>query len=249
MTSAWLAFRYFGSWRRFFTLTTTLSVVGMAIGVASLVVSMAVFSGYVSTLEQTVQDAVGDILVVKRGSADQEDMLKSIKPLVPGLVAQTPFVYAEAILPNKGKINGVLIEGIDEATVRSVLNLDSHVIAGKLDLAHAEGELPKVMIGKGIAERFQLKVGDTISIVIPLATEFQASSFRPKLGKFQIAGIINYGRFDFDSRYIEMTIADAQQFVELGKRITGYRLKIADPYQARRIVQDITAKFGAEYWA
>jgi ABC-type lipoprotein release transport system permease subunit len=50
MTAAWLAFRYFGSWRRFFTLTTTLSVLGMAIGVASLVVSMAVFSGYVSTL-------------------------------------------------------------------------------------------------------------------------------------------------------------------------------------------------------
>jgi lipoprotein-releasing system permease protein len=249
MTAAWLAFRYFGSWRRFFTLTTTLSVLGMAIGVASLVVSMAVFSGYVSTLEKTVQDAVGHILVMRRGSADQEEMLRDIKPYVTGLIAQTPFVYAEAILAHKGKINGVLIEGIDESTVRSVLNLDSRVIAGKLDLQAGPDELPKVMIGKTIAETYGLKVGDEVNLVIPLASEFQASSFRPKLGKFQIAGIINYGRYDFDSRYVVMRIDQAQDFVEIGKRITGYRLKIKDPYKAREIAENITSKFGAGYWA
>lgn len=249
MTSAWLAFRYFGSWRRFFSLTTSLSVLGMAIGVASLVVSMAVFSGYVSTLEQTVQDAVGDLLVMKRGSADQEEMLKDIRPLVTGLIAQTPFVYAEAILANKGKINGVLIEGIEESTVSSVLNIESRVIAGKLNLNHTEGSPEKIMIGKGIAERFDIHVGDVISIVIPLASEFQAASFRPKLGKFQVAGVINYGRYDFDSRYVVMRLEAAQEFVELGKRITGYRLKIEDPYLARQIARNIGEKFGPDYWA
>lgn len=249
MTAFWLALRYFGSWRRFFSLTTILSVLGMVIGVSSLVVSMAVFSGYVSTLEKTVQDAVGHILVMKRGSADQEAMLEEIRPVVKGLQAQTPFVYAEAILANKGQINGILIEGVDEATVRSVLNLDNRVIAGKFDLTPVPGELPKVMIGKGIADRYGLKVGDEFSIVVPLASEFQAASFRPKVGKFKVAGVINYGRFDFDSRYVVMRIADAQEFVELGKRITGYRLKIADPYDARSIALNITSKFGSSYWA
>ncbi|MGZ6479814.1 MAG: FtsX-like permease family protein, partial [Bdellovibrionales bacterium] len=155
----------------------------------------------------------------------------------------------EAILANKGKINGILIEGIDEASVRSVLNLDSRVIAGKLDLAHAEDQPVKIMVGKGIAERFELKVGDVVSIVIPLQSEFQAASFRPKLGHFQVAGVINYGRYDFDSRYVVMPLKDAQAFVELKDKITGYRLKIEDPYQAREIVQEIAAKFGPEYWA
>ena len=80
----------------------------MAIGVASLVVSMAVFSGYVSTLEQTIQDAFGHVLVIKRGSVEQGEMLNDIRPLVPGLLAQTPFVYAEAILAHQGKISGSL---------------------------------------------------------------------------------------------------------------------------------------------
>ncbi len=249
MTAFWLAFRYFGTWRRFFTLTTVLAIFGMAIGVASLVVSMAVFSGYVTTLEKTVQDAVGHLLVLKRGAADQSEMLRDITPLVDGLIGQTPFVYAEAILAHKGKISGVLIEGIEESTVSSVLNLEARVIAGKLEFAHAPGALSKVLIGKGIASRFNVGVGDTLNLVVPLASEFQAASFRPKLRKFQIAGVINFGRFDFDSRYVVMPIEEAQEFVELGRRITGYRLKLKDPFEARAIVMAIGSKFGTTYWA
>lgn len=249
MTAWWLAFRYFGSWRQFFSLTTTLSVLGMTIGVASLVVSMAVFSGYVSTLEQTVQDAVGHVMVMKRARVDPAEMLRDIQPIVVGLVAQTPFVYAEAILANKGKIAGVLIEGVDESTVNSVLNLSSRVISGKLDLTSGPGELAKVVIGKGIAERFNVKVGDTINIVIPLATEFQASSFRPKLGKFKVAGVINYGRYDFDSRYMVMQLAQVQEFAEIGQHITGYRLKLNDAFRAREVAQTISNKYGSAYWA
>lgn len=249
MTSWWLAYRYFGSIKRFFSLTTTLSILGMAIGVASLVVSMAVFSGYVTTLEQSVQDAFGNILVVKRGSGEQSEMLESLRSSIPGLVAQTPFVYAEAILAHKGKISGIFIEGVDESSMRTVLSLDHRVVSGAFNLERDPGGMPKVMIGAGIAERFQIKVGDTINIVVPLATEYQASHFRPKLGKFKVAGVIHYGRFDFDSRYVVMQLTEAQEFVEIGKRITGYRVKISDPYKARGVAQEITTKFGPNYWA
>lgn len=221
----------------------------MAIGVASLVVSMAVFSGYVSTLEKTVQDAVGHLLVLKRGSADQQQMLRDIEPVVKGKVAETPFVYAEAILAHKGKISGVLIEGIEEATVNKVLNLKDRVIAGTMDLTPERPDQPKVLIGKGIAHRFDLKVGDVFRIVVPLSKEFQASSFRPKLGAFKVAGVVNFGRHDFDSRYVVMPIATVQEFVELGKRITGYRLRLTDPYQARAMAMEIANRFGADYWA
>lgn len=249
MTAWWLAFRYFGSFRRFFNLTTSLSVIGMAIGVASLVVSMAVFSGYVTTLESTVQDAVGHLLIIKRGNADQSEMLRDIQPLVKGLVAETPFVYAEAILAHKGTITGILIEGIEESSVHRVLNLENRLIAGTLNLESASQDDPKVLIGKGIAEKFALKVGDSFRIVVPLTTEFQSSNFRPKLGKFRVAGIVNFGRHDFDTRYVVMQLADVQRFVEIGKRITGYRLRIEDPSQARSIAQEIATRFGPAYWA
>lgn len=249
MTAWWLALRYFGSWRRFFNLSTGLSAGGMAIGVASLVVSMAVFSGYVSTLERTVQDAVGHLIILKRGTAERTEMLKEIEPLLKDVVAETPFVYAEAILAHKGKINGILIEGVDEATVNQVLNLKARLIAGSLDMDSAAGLPPKALIGKGIAEKFGLKVGDEFRIVVPLASEFQAANFRPKLGRFRVAGVINYGRYDFDSRYVIMPIGRVQEFVEIGQRITGYRVRLKDPYEARAVSVAITDKFGPAYWS
>lgn len=254
MTAWWLAFRYFGDWRRFFNLSTTLSILGMTIGVGSLVVSMAVFSGYSTTLEKTLQDAVGHVLVFKRGNADQYQMMEELRPVVKDLVAETPFIYAEAILAHKGKISGVQIEGMEESSVNKVLNLKSRLIAGDMNLGDAlpstavDGEWPKALIGKGIAQKFNLKVGDEFRMVIPLATDFQNSGFQPKLGKFRVGGIVNLGRHDFDSRYVVLSIAAAQDYLEIGKRVTGYRLRLSDPHLSRVASMEIADKFKAGYY-
>lgn len=249
MTAWWLAWRYMGSLRTFFNLSTILSVVGMAIGVASLVVSMAVFSGYISTLEKTVQDAVGHVIVLRRGAVDPQEMLNEIRSHVSTLVAETPFAYAEAILADKGKISGVLIEGVDDLNIHKVLNLNPRILSGELNFQQAPGKPPKVLIGKEIAKKFKLSVGDMVRLVVPLTSEFQTGQFQPKLGRFIVAGVINFGRHDFDSRYVLMELKQLQKFVEIGSRITGYRIKIKDPQQASAVATDISMKLGSSYWA
>src|SRR4029079_13736714 len=108
-----------------------------------------------------------------------------LKPMVPGLIAATPYVYTEAILAQKGQIGGVMIEGIDEATVHQVLNLKARLVEGSIDLKDfPDAVAPKALIGKGIASKFNLKIGDQFRIVVPLPAEFQSSNFKPKLGKF-----------------------------------------------------------------
>lgn len=246
MTAWYLAVRYLGNIRKFFNLSISLSVLGMTIGVASLVVSMAVFSGYVSTLERTVQDAVGHLIIMKRGVTDKDELLREISPYVPGLVAATPYLYAEAILAQKGQITGILVEGIEESSVHKVLNLKARLIDGSLDLsAGSDPEAPKALIGKGIAKRFNLKVGDTFRVVIPLAAEFENSNFRPKLGKFTVAGIVNYGRYDYDARYVVMPLEKLQEFSESKGRISGYRMRVQDPKQTPQIVLALYDKFGS----
>ncbi len=247
MTASYLALKYLGGFRRLFNLTTSLSVIGMTIAVASLVVAMAVFSGYISTLEKTVQDAIGHLLVVKRGSADQQSMLQEIEPVVPGLVAKTPFVYAEAILAHKGQISGIMIEGVDEESVHEVLNLKARISQGEMDLSQISEE-PAALIGKGIAQKFNLKPGDTFRIVLPMVSEFNPSDFRPKIGKFTVAGIIHYGRYDYDSRHVIVSLPVLQEFAQTGKRITGFRLRMQNPAQAGQAAIEITNRFGNEYW-
>ncbi len=248
-TAWWLGLRYFGSWRQFFSLPILLSLIGMMIGVGSLVVSMAVFSGYTATLERTVQDAVGHILVFKKGSNKPEELLKEIEPMVDDLVAATPFVYSEAVIAGKGKIGGVVIEGVEAGSVHKVLNLKSRLIEGVADVGTGEDGIPTVLIGKGIAKKFELKPGDMLNLVVPLTNEFQANRFRPKLGKFKVAGVINYGRYDFDARYVIMELLQVQSFVELGDRVTGFRLKIKDPSRARQLAMQIVNDHSPLFWA
>lgn len=248
-TAGWLALRYFGNWRRFFSLPILLSLLGMMIGVGSLVVCMAVFSGYTSTLERTVQDAVGHILVFKKGPNEPDELMREITRLSNELVAATPFVYAEAMVAGGGQIGGIVIEGVESTSVHKVLNLKPRLLEGSLNLNRTNTGLPTVIIGKGIAQKFGARVGDRIKIVVPMASEYQASRFRPKLGNFEVAGILNFGRYDFDSRYVIMELNEAQKFVELGDRVTGYRLKIQNPSHARDLAMKIINDHSPDYWA
>lgn len=248
-TAWWLALRYFGNWRQLLSLSTGLSVVGMAIGVASLVVSMAVFSGYVSTLEKTVQDAFGHLIVIKRASESKAHPLETLRAELADAVAETPFVSSDAMIAHQGKVSGVLLEGIDPQTVSRVLNLRDRIVEGRLDLASAPNEAPKVVIGQGIARKFNLRPGDEVRVVVPLSTEYQANGFKPKLGRFKVTGVISYGRYDFDARYIMTSLIEAQRFLELGDRITGYRVRLRDPYLARGVSMAIAGRHAAEFWA
>jgi lipoprotein-releasing system permease protein len=254
MTAFWLAYRYFGSWRKFFNLSTVLSIVGMTIGVGTLVVSMAVFSGYTQTLERTVQDTIGHLTIYHLKSSSSaklgeisEDVLKEVRPLITGFVAETPFVQAEGMLAHGGKINSVGMEGVDQSTIFKVLNLNLRLISGQVDFSTSAEGNPKALIGKGIAEKFGLKVGDVFRIVIPLSKDFQTNSFRRKLGKFEVAGVINFGRYDYDIRYILVGLPQLQEFAELGHKPTGFRVRISDPELAHTIAQNISDKFHPEF--
>lgn len=220
----------------------------MTLAVACLVVTMAVVSGYISTLQRSVQDAFGHLIVMKRGTGTAEEIQKDIEPVVKNAVASTPFLMVEAILARKGHLSGVIFEGMDPGTVDSVLGIRSRLIAGKFDLGSGMEEIPPVVIGKGVAEKFQLKIGDEMRATIPLSAEFDRSSFRPKLGHFRVAGVIDFGRFDFDSRYVVIHIKAAQRFAEVGDRVTGVRLKLNDDMKAGATGRMIEDHFGHKYW-
>jgi lipoprotein-releasing system permease protein len=248
-TLLWLLKHYIRAGRgRFFDLTAWLGVIGMALAVACLVVTMAVVSGYISTLQRSVQDAFGHLIVMKRGAGTAEEILKDVSPVVKNAVATTPFLMVEAILARKGHLSGVIFEGMDPETLDGVLGVRHRLIQGKFDLGTGDEEIPPVVIGKGVAEKFQLKIGDEMRATIPLASEFDRSAFHPKLGHFRVAGVIDFGRFDFDSRYIIINIKAAQKFAEVGDRVTGIRLRLKDEMAAGPTAKAIEEHFGHKYW-
>lgn len=232
--AARLALKYIYHGHRRLPLTTVLAIVGMAIGVASLIVAMAVISGFESTLQKTVIDISGHMMVLKRGTADQSAALQEVKPLMKGFLASAPFVFLEAVLADKGQVSGVGIEGLDPEEMSKVLKLEKRLKDGELNFQESDDGIPGVVIGQGVASQFDIKVGDIIRLVIPISKGIGGSDFRPKMKKFVVNGVVAFGHHEFDSRYIMMDLKMSQAFAGIGDRVTGYKVLLNDDQEAIR---------------
>ena len=250
MFQFWLVWKYLKKKKTFFNLTTILSIFGMMIGVASMVVAMAVISGYETTLKRSVIDVMGHLFVIKRGSYKKgaEDVLEAVRPLAKGIKATTPFVVVDAAIAHNKKLTGVVIQGVDSETIHKVLRLKNRVIEGKFDLS-PQDEIAGALIGQGIAKRFELEVGEVFRMVMPIGDQYDSESFRPRLKKFVVNGVLDIGRHDFNNRYVITEMSDAQEFAGIGDRVTGYRFRFHEDDQAPAANFRIANELGFQYFS
>jgi lipoprotein-releasing system permease protein len=227
-----------------------LSIVGLAIGVASLTVAMAVVSGFESTLRSALIDVFGDLLVVRRGdeTVTFERTREKLKEILPDLTGVTPFITLEAIVVGQGKLNGVVIQGVDPETVDSVLQIRSRVIKGKFEIG-VEGDQPaKALVGKALAKRFGLDVGKTFRAVLPKPSASDTSAFVSSVASFVVTGIIDFGKADYDERTIVTSLHQARVLGSIQAPFTGLRLKLRDSGRAQEAATDLTRALGPSWW-
>lgn len=245
----WLSYRLLRSpGTKLFTFSGWIAVAGLVIGVACLVVSMAVMSGFESTLQKSVSDVAGHIQVLRPtfSNEDPEKTLARIREIEPTLEAATRFVFVEGVLAHQGELSGAVLQGMDPDQVTKVLGLESRVVEGKFDIS-ADGEVPLAMIGKGIAKKFNLKVGDDFRLVLPLASDFDPTQFRRKLGKFRVAGVVDLGKHEYDERMVIASMSEVQKLAELKNRFSGFLLRFQDIEQAREIGKKLSENLGPGY--
>ncbi len=247
----WMAWRYLFSGKAFRGEILALSLLGLALGVAALVVAMAVVSGYQSTLRRAVIDVTGHILAVGPGPLPNRgaDLAQKMRPLIEdSLVAQTPFIHLEAIVAHQGQVSGVFIEGLDLDSFDQVLNLEPRLREGRF-LKEAAEPVAEAMIGQGLAKRLDLKVGDEIRLVIPVSSGLEGSGFRSRMARFRVVGVLDLGRHDYNLRYVAVEMGRAQDFAQVGDHITGFRLKLRSADLARPVSLALSHEFGRGLWA
>ncbi|MBT4760340.1 MAG: FtsX-like permease family protein [Bdellovibrionaceae bacterium] len=236
----WFAWHFFKTNYFLLNLTNIIAVVGLAIGVASLVVSMAVVSGFETTLKQNLVETMGHVLVVKRGLKldDLPELRERFQKNIADFESLTPFATLQGVLAHKGELSGVIIEGLDPNTVDEVLNFRHRIVSGKYDLS-SDGHVAAALIGLGIADRFQLKVGDKFKVVIPKSNGMDLQSLSPKLKEFVVKGVMQLGRHEYNQRYIMTELSEAQSFAETSENIYGFRVKLKRDIEAFPAAQEI----------
>lgn len=246
----WLVYRFMSGGRRFLSAPTLISLVGMALGVASLTVSMGVVSGFEKTLKTAIIDVYGDIMLVKKGDRPQvvESITAKVKAASPDVETYTPFVQLEGIMAGSGHVSGIVIQGLDPKTVENVLRIRSRVTRGAFKFGRAEGDRPYAMVGKALAKKYDLKIGSEFKTVLPSPSRSDSTEFAPRIMTFVLSGILDLGKAEYDERFVVTDLQAAQKFAGYGEAFNGIRIKIRDSDKAPEVSQKLRLALGDAYW-
>jgi lipoprotein-releasing system permease protein len=255
------------------SLNTMISIGGVTVGVAALISTLAVMTGFKEDLRDKILGTNSHVVISDRTQDDMADYRHLLEEVVhiPHVVAATPFIFRQVLLSSDTNVFGVVLRGIDPEKEARVTEIEKNLIEGKLEYLTAppsppreidpEGEpskiYPGIIVGKELAGRLGAFPGDRINIVSPVGKEGESvgkslgspMGFTPKIRKFQVVGIFDSGMYEYDSSLAYISIQEAQHFFNLPDAVTGIEVKVDDIFIADRVARDIEAQLDFPYQA
>jgi lipoprotein-releasing system permease protein len=235
---------------------TAISVIGVAAGVASLVIALAITNGMKRDLQERLLGSTAHVDLMRI----QADGIKDWRPLLerlsrlPHVVAAAPGLYGQVLISRGPRSGGGLIKGILPQEERRVSDLLQTVKRGSAQSLEPvaetgpESATPPIVIGKDLAETIGADVGDTVLVTSPQG-ELTPIGIVPKFVKMQVAGIFSSGFYQYDSSYAFMRLADAQRLFSEPDVISIISFRVDDMYHADSIGHEIEQAAGTGFQA
>jgi lipoprotein-releasing system permease protein len=238
----------------FFSVFTTVSMVGVVLGVTALSVALSVTSGFQESFRNKVLGVNSHVLILKYGLdfSEYRDVQKKVEA-VPHVKAAAPFVLNEMMIARGSALSGVLIKGIDTAESPRVIDIADRLDAPAkiadlaVPLAPNDGgkPLPEIFVGRELQKRLKAKIGDRVRVVSPKADlDPAAQGVAPSAKEFRLAGVFYSGFDEYDRRLAYVNLPEAQAFYQAGDVVTGVEMKVDDITRAQDIAKDIKATLG-----
>jgi len=235
---------------------TAISIIGVAAGVASLIVALAINNGFRQDLQDRLLGSTSHInllRVASDGIRDWEPLLARLEKH-PHVVAGAPAIYEQVLISRGARAQGAILKGIvprDENRVSTILDSVKEGSVAPLDPApqstgpagSAPAQLPPIVLGKDMADELGANVGSVVTITSPQG-ELTPFGVVPKYKRFKVAGVFSSGFFDYDNSWAFIRLADAQQLFDLADVISVLEFKVDDIYKAREIGEKLEAEAG-----
>ncbi|ADV82306.1 ABC transporter permease [Terriglobus saanensis] len=225
---------------------TAISVVGVAAGVASLIVALAITNGMRRDLQSRLLGSTAHVdlmRVAADGIRDWKPLLERMRKL-PHVTAAAPGLYGQVLISRGPRSGGGLIKGVlpaDERTVSDLLQSIKTGSAADLDQT-SSAQLP-IVLGSDLAETIGARVGDTVLVTSPQG-ELTPLGLIPKYQRYRLAGVFHSGFYQYDSSYAFLRLADAQKLFTEPDLISVISFKVDDLYHADKIAKEIEAAAG-----
>ena len=246
---------------------TLISMLGVTIGVAALVVVLSVMAGFEVDLREKILGSNAHVVVLSYAGAteDYEELAETISQM-DGIEGVHPFTYSEMMIKSPYGASGVIFKGISPGRVGEVLDLVDnleHGPAGEpatreeqqaiLEALHAEDDDPGIIIGRELSEDLRVYVGDPVHIINPVGSTIGPMGIQvPDIARYRVRGIFYSGMYEYDTKWTYVDLRDAQKLLGLGDAATGVEITVSDVYDveavSERIDKALSYRYEVRHW-
>ncbi len=240
----------------FFSVFTTISMTGVFWGVAALTVVLSVTSGFQEAFQEKVLGVNAHVIVMKYGVDFREwrDVAKKVEAVPHVKRPVAPFVFNEMMVAHGPSLSGVIVKGVQPDKAVKVLSVSGQMIEGDVgSLDHpptgSGPAMPSILVGKELAHKLKVKMGDTVRLIAPLGggndpSLWTAEGAAPKMREFRVTGVFYSGFDEYDRRLVYIDLPEAQAFLEAGDTVNGLEMQIDDIYRSRSVANEIEHALG-----
>jgi len=241
---SWIGVRYVRSRsdNRFISLISAISMGGIAIAVAVLIIVLSVVNGFERELKDRLLAVSGHATIID-SQGNYSDWRSVVDQAVadPDVTAAAPYVDGQALLVADDSLSGAGLQGIEPALEEQVSGIAGLVTNGSLSSLVAGGF--NIVLGIELARELGVGVGDRVTVTLADGVVTPAGVL-PRSRRFEVTGIYRVGMFEFDRRLAFVHIEDAQRLFRMGGGVSGIRLAVTDIYQASSIVRRVALDIG-----
>jgi lipoprotein-releasing system permease protein len=232
--------------RGFVSFVAIVSVLGLALGVATLIVVLSVMNGFQREIRARILSVSSHATMMglegnlSNWQTIQQEVLKQ-----PGVLAAAPYIEQQAMLANGAHIDGAIVRGVLPEQEKTTDGLAQRVTQGTFS-ALREGQY-NVILGSALAKDLNVKVGGTVVLIAPDGTA-TPTGVVPRMRRFSVVGIVESGVYEIDRGLALVQMTDAARLFRLNDRVTGLRLALKDPQRAPATVRAVAKALGGNFY-
>ena len=231
----------------FVSFVTAIGILGVALGTATLIVALSVLGGFEREITEKVVGFTSHVQVQGYQNLplkDYERNTRLIEDSIPLVRAAAPYVSREALIRSKEGVDGILLKGLDPLNDISVTR--KYIVTGRYNISRREGSLPNIVLGKRLASRLGVDVGDKVT-VFGIGRLVEQGQYR--VMQFNISGLYESGMSEYDDVYAFTSLAAAQNIFQLGEAVSGYDVLLTRVDSAEVVADRIQDLLGYPHYS
>ncbi len=247
-----IGLRYLRAKRKqaFISVISIISIVGVMMGVMALIVVLSVMNGFREDLMSKILGVNSHLVVLSyEGAFAQYQRVSRLTEEVEGVVSTTPFIYSQVMLNSLEGVSGAVLRGLDTRTAGRVIGIEEMTKQGgisSLDKTH-DGT-PGIIVGTQLARLLGVQRGDVLTMVSPYGKVTPVGRV-PESRKYKVTALFDSGMYEYDSTMAFVSLAEAQDFLSMGERVSGIEVRVKDVYKADKVGELVARRLGYPFWA